>query len=140
MISTIQEVSATERLGSSVAAACPSSTPSGGAWSCLKSTAFMLQIVVFAGSPVTTTRLLFPCSGPPPPPCPGQAADTRVTRVMLLVSCYTCHVTIIILHVSRKLSCSVPVALNQLGVARERRGPRVTIVSTIIVSTLSVCL
>ena len=33
---------------------------------------------------------------------------------------------------SRKLSCSVPVALHQLGVARERRGPRVTIVSTII--------
>ena len=43
------------------------------------------------------------------------------------------------LHVSRKLSCSVPVALNQLGVARERRGPRVTIVSTIIVSYI-VCL
>ena len=55
----------------------------------------MLQIVVFAGSPVTTTRLLSLCSGPPPPPCPGQAADTRVTRVMLLVSCYTCHVTIV---------------------------------------------
>ena len=115
---------------------------------------------MFAGSPVTTTRLLSQCSGPPPPPCPGEAADTHmscytchVTHVMLHVSCYTCHVisimlhvsrytchvTRVMLHVSRKLSCSVPVALHQLGVARERRGPRVTIVSTIIVSYI-VCL
>ena len=49
---------------------------------------FMLQFVVFAGSPVTTTRLLSLCSGHPPPPCPGQAADTRVTRVMLLVTVF----------------------------------------------------
>ena len=41
---------------------------------------------MFAGSPVTTTRLLSQCSGPPPPPCPGEAADTHM-------SCYTCHVT-----------------------------------------------
>ena len=40
---------------------------------------------MFAGSPVTTTRLLSLCSGLPPPPCPGQAADTRVTRVYALL-------------------------------------------------------
>ena len=73
-------------------------------------------------------------------PCAQVPHLPRVQVRLLTLTCYTCHVTSIMLHVSRKLSCSVPVALNQLGVARERRGQRVTIVSTIIVSTLSVCL